>query len=235
MTRTNGRARSELQRFLLGISFVSLGVTTLAAGVGRGGGAPGQSRPRSGALLEPVLPELPVRAASGGEVWLDVEVAPDGQVTDVDILRTTPPFTEPVLTAVRAWRFEPLPETEEPRPERVLIAALFRAPSFYSATTAGTPPVDTGSSAAVPLPTRMVAPPYPPNAKGDGVVVVEARIGSRGEVLDAAVRGGGPPFDAAALEGLRGWRFRPAQASGGKRSRPSAVVIFGFREPVVAR
>lgn len=222
---------SRFRGLVFGITLVTLPLATPVTPLSAK--AATQTTPAPLGLVHARPPDLPIRTAGGGEVLLDVEVAPDGAVNDVRVLRVTPPFTDLVVEAVRSWRFETVQEVDEPYPERVLVAALFRAPSFYSATTAGAAPVDVGSSSAVPFPTEMVAPPYPPNTTGDAVVIAELSVGARGEILASKISSGGPPFDAAALEGLRGWRFRTPPSGRGARWRPSAIVIFGFREPVL--
>lgn len=223
---------SRFHGLVLGITLVTL-ATSVTPFPSRAAQRATQTKPAPLGLVDARPPQLPIRTAGGGEVLLDVEVAPDGTVSDVRVLRVTSPFTDLVVDAVRSWRFEAIQDVEEPYPERVLVAALFRAPSFYSATTAGAAPVDVGSSSEVPFPTEIVAPPYPPNAMGDSVVIAELSVGARGEVLQSKISTGTPPFDAAALEGLRGWRFRTPADGRRTHFRPSAIVIFGFREPVL--
>src|SRR5262249_48469779 len=53
------------------------------------------------------LPPSHPLAVAGGEVFLQVGVAADGHVTSASVLRTTPPFTEEMASAVRGWQFEP--------------------------------------------------------------------------------------------------------------------------------
>src|SRR2546425_3607067 len=64
--------------------------------------APGDFVPaeyRSGAV-----PSIPVQAVGGGEVFLEAAVDTQGMVSHITVLRTTPPFTEPVVQAVQTWR-----------------------------------------------------------------------------------------------------------------------------------
>jgi TonB family protein len=77
----------------------------------------------------------------------------------------------------------------------------------------------------------MMPAPYPPNALGDGVSVIEVRVGSTGATGDVRVVQSGGGFDGAALDTAKRWRFRAAQRDG------SPVVsfvylVFGFRQPV---
>src|SRR5256885_6936174 len=43
-------------------------------------------------------------AVGGGDVMLSVAVSASGAVGTVDVLRSTPPYTETVVQAVRTWR-----------------------------------------------------------------------------------------------------------------------------------
>ena len=54
--------------------------------------------------VEPVVSAL---IYSGGTVTTRVRVAPDGSVTEVEVLTAFPALTEPVVAAVRQWRFTP--------------------------------------------------------------------------------------------------------------------------------
>ena len=85
-------------------------------------------------LVEPAsfqggpLPPIPVMAVAGGEVFLEVAVGSDGAVTGVKPFRDTPPFTDALSGAVRAWRFEPAEDAIVPPPgqpiehgERVVV------------------------------------------------------------------------------------------------------------------
>lgn len=179
----------------------------------------------------------PVRAIGGGQVFLEVAVNARGGVDAVAPLRTTPPFTEPLVGSMSGWRFQPAEEvttTGARRPVRstVLFAALYRAPTLLEGPTLGEAPKDVAApSDATPFPVAPVSPKYPPNALGDGVVLIEVQITGAGTVTNARVLQSALPFDGPALEAARQWRFRPARPNG----RPAAALaylLFGFRQPV---
>ena len=75
---------------------------------------------------------------------------------------------------------------------------------------------------------------YPPNALGDGTVLVEVTIDATSALTDARVKVSSPPFDAAALSAARSWSFRPARRHGNAVTT-RAYLLFGFREPVIGR
>src|SRR5437667_8253657 len=67
-----------------------------------------QSDPEPARFTDGSIPQrVSPLAAGGGDVMLSVAVSPAGVVGTVDILRSTPPFTDMVVEAVRTWRFMP--------------------------------------------------------------------------------------------------------------------------------
>jgi TonB family protein len=188
------------------------------------------------------LPAIPVLAVSGGEVFLEVLVADDGHVDSMKTLRTTPPFTDAVVSAVRGWRFKPAAEAIAPlagqgaapaRPVKgsVLVAAVFAPPSL-NVPTLGQPPRDVASPSAE-TPGAIVANPasYPLRALGDGTVLVEVSISGAGAVTAARVVVSSPAFDAAAVVAARSWLFVGARR-GGTGVPALAYLMFSFRAPV---
>jgi TonB family protein len=191
------------------------------------------------------LPVSPALVVSGGEVFLEVLVAVDGRVDSIRTLRTTPPFTDAVIKAVRAWQFKPAMEAAEPAPgqtaplirpiaEPVFVAAMF-APPVLMGPTLGQPPRDVlAASDETPVP--IVAKPagYPPRALGDGSVLVEVTINEAGVLADAQIKVSSPAFDAAAMTAARSWSFRPARRHGNAVTT-YAYLLFAFRQPVLGR
>ncbi len=176
------------------------------------------------------LPPIPTHAVGAGEVLLEVLVTRSGSVGDVTVLRSTPPFTQLMATAVEAWRFQPA-DNQGPVEARVLVAALFRPPAIASPTlgTAATNVAAPGRE--IPFPTKMVPPPYPPQAVDNRAVLVEAGVGPSGNVTEAKSVGAASGFDDAAVQAARAWLFRPAESASGPVSS-IAYIVFGFRQPV---
>ncbi len=78
-------------------------------------------------------------------------------------------------------------------------------------------PVPVTGYQRAPVRLRMVQPVYPPEAfaqKVQGTVVLQILIGVDGRVLRATVTHGIPQLDAAAVEAVLQWRFRPARKDG---------------------
>jgi TonB family protein len=189
---------------------------------------PAGPRFRSGSV-----PELPAMAIEGGEVLLDVVVNADGRVSKVTPLRSTPPFTDAAIAAVRGWEFMPAEDARRRGASDVLVAALFRPPALYTAPPGGAANDVAPAPAEIPFPIATAAPVFPPLAHSGGVVLVEALVTVTGAVAQATVIQPAPPFDAPAITAARQWRFRPARIGG--TAAPSLVyIVFGFPAPIVA-
>ena len=179
------------------------------------------------------IPRMPPLAAAGGDVALSVAVSATGTVSAVDVLRSAPPFTDPVVDAVRTWKFSPaLDPNRKPIDTHVLVDAVVGAPSL-NVPTVGTPPRDvTAPDARVPFPAQTAAAAYPVNARTEGTVLVETRVDPTGHVVGVTAVRSAPPFDAAAMDAVRSWTFRPAQGNGVPPSTYVYVLVV-FRQPVV--
>ncbi len=179
------------------------------------------------------LPSIPPLAVSGGDVLLSASVSAGGKVTAVDVLRSTPPFTDAVVQAVRGWVFMPaLDAKRQPMDAHVVVDAVIGAPTVRSPTL-GTPPKDVAPpDRRVPYPAQTTAPVYPINARSAGTVLVETRVNAKGEVVAVTAVRSMPPFDAPALDAARAWTFQPAT---GPNAPPStyAYLLFVFRQPIV--
>jgi TonB family protein len=179
------------------------------------------------------IPTVPVLMTAGADVIVSAAVSDAGGVTTVDVLRTTPPFTDAVVQAVQTWRFTPaLDSDRKPMNTRVLVEAIARPPSLNTPTI-GTPPKDIAApDPRVPFPAQTQTPLYPVNAHVEGTVVVETRVDATGHVVGVTVVRSSPPFDTPALDAARSWTFRPAQGPGAPAST-YAYLIFVFRQPIV--
>jgi TonB family protein len=196
-------------------------------------GVAGQADPQPARLQNGGLPIVPVQAVAAGEVLLSLNVSPTGSVGAVDVLRTTPPFTDAVVTAVRGWHFAPATdEQRKPMASRVLVGAMFTAPSIR-VPTVGVPPKDvTPAATALPMPLTAPMPLFPPNARFGGTVMLETLVGPTGKVVAVTTIRTNPPFDEPAMEAARRWVFRPPQGPGLPPTN-YAYLIFAFRQPLV--
>ena len=85
-------------------------------------------------------------------------------------------------------------------------------------------PLPVGGNIKRPVKVRDAAPIYPSVARAahvEGLVIVEATIGSDGKVQNARILRSNPLLDAAALDAVRQWEYSPTQLNG----TPIAVVM----------
>jgi TonB family protein len=177
-----------------------------------------------------VAPGLPPAAGSGAEVVLHVELDAAGAPARIDVILDGPPFGEALRDAVRRWRLEAAPAGGG----HVLVAGVFRSAALLEVRPLPDPPDAESAPRAIPAPVAWARPPYPPDATGGAVVIVQALVGEDGVPRETTVVVSAPGFDAAALEAAGRWRFRPAY----RDERPAAAVVylvFGFPEPVTRR
>lgn len=196
------------------------------------------------ALQGGALPPIAVMAVAGGEVIVELSVTRDGVVESAKTLRSTPPYTENLLSALRGWRFAPAedvltPAAGQPTDEttrraaasKVLVVGLFRPPALFAATLGEPPKTVAAPSQDAPGVGALVMPEYPVRALFDGTVLVEVQIGVDGSVLRRRLARSSPPFDDPALEAVGSLTFRPARVRG--RAVPSvAYVVAAFRQPI---
>jgi protein TonB len=74
-----------------------------------------------------------------------------------------------------------------------------------------------GGAIKPPTRTKNVNPTYPPiaqSARVQGVVIIEATIGTNGRVTDAKVLRSIPLLDAAALDAVKQWEYTPTTLNG---------------------
>jgi TonB family protein len=173
---------------------------------------------------------IPVGAAAAGLVFLDVAVNARGSVTGIEILQGVDPFTDVMRDSVQNWRFLPARNKRISVDSHLLVAGLFR-PAMLMFPEPDVKALPTSaSSEAIPLPTDIAVPPYPPNAIGSAYVLVEVELGEDGVTRTAKVMSPSSGFDNAALDAARGWTFSPALFEG--REVPARVyIVFAFRQP----
>jgi TonB family protein len=188
------------------------------------------ARYRSGSVPQP-----PPQTVGRLEAVFDAHVTESGAVDTLERLGGSEPLATLLQDHLTGWRFAPARDDGESVKSRVLIAAIYRPATLLDYTEPSVPPPTViDASTPVPRPLWMPSPGYPPQALGDGVVVVELLVTDQGQVAARrVVRSAGAAFDASALHAARQWQFSPAPPSA---PRPTlAYVIFGFRQPVVLR
>jgi len=204
---------------------------------------PARSGVQPAQLVDGAAPELPIAMLAGGQVFLELVIDLEGRVAGVKVLRASPSLTTVVTTAVASWRFEPSRTTVETvtqslrfsvassRIGRVFVGAIFHPPTAGASTLGREPSEGDPADPETPFPTTIAMPSFPTSAFGGGIVLTEVHVESDGTVSDVCVLGSAPPFDGAALEAARKFRFRPAVVAG-KAVPAYAYLLFGFPAPI---
>jgi hypothetical protein len=190
-------------------------------------------------ILSAAVPDLPApNVVGGGEVLIEATIDRNGGLARLVLLRSTPPYTDLVLSALSRWRFQPARASNGKDPEvaveaPILIAAVYRPPTLFNSPTAGEPPKDlSAASGEVAFPAAMVPPVYPPNAAFPAVVLFEVVLDENGRIGEMLPVASDPGFEGAARDALMQWTFRPGLVRG-RPGPATAYVIFGFRPPVI--
>lgn len=139
-----------------------------------------------------------------GTVILEATIGTNGKVTDVRVIRSIPLLDAAAAAAVRQWEYEPTILKRVAVPVITSVAVEFKL----------TPPapVRVGGAIKQPTQTRRVSPVYPAEAQAagvQGVVIIEATLGTDGKVTDVRVLQSIPLLDQAALDAVRQWEYTP--------------------------
>ena len=158
-------------------------------------------------------------------------------------------------SALRRWTYDPparapisflvtfsfKPGTEVTTTQSTAVPGFVNA-SNTSATAAGVgpnQPVRVGGNIKAPTLISRVAPIYPQiaqSARVSGVVIVEAAIGTAGNVTDVKVLRSIPLLDNAAIEAVRQWQYEPTLLNGVPTPVIMTVTVtFTLPEPPPAR
>jgi len=184
--------------------------------------------PSAASFRHGTLPGHSPYVVAAGEVLLEVAVEVSGAVGEIRTLRSTPPFTDLLRAAVKAWAFEPARTVGGVAvPSRLLVGGFYSSSiSVGRGPTLGEPPRDVATaSAGVPFPSSMVTASFPPltHVIEPGQVLLEFAIAADGSFTVQVVGEANAPLRDASMEAARKWRFRPVGVSS------LAYVVFSFR------
>ena len=121
-------------------------------------------------------------------------------------------FIREAAAALRRWTYDP----PASGPVRFPVEFSFKPDSETVATHYVSRPVRVGSIPGPPLLKRIEAiyPPTARQARVEGTVILETKVGVDGKVTDAKVLRGIPLLDQAALDAVRQWEYRPMLING---------------------
>src|SRR5258708_36352384 len=104
-----------------------------------------------------------------------------------------------------------MPSTPHRRTERASLVPFSMAIWFAVLMASSTAIAQVAAPLTPPIATGSTDVPYPPNASGDAVVLVELVVEKDGTVSSAQVMEGAEPFAEQARAAVLAWRFTPAR------------------------
>lgn len=156
-------------------------------------------------------PDEALSAAVQGPVVLAVTTDPSGQPLSVTAVAGDPLLTPAAVGAVGGWRFA---ASSEPQAFLLGVNVVPRDPALAMLSAA---PLRVGGNIRPPAKVVHVNPAYPAEAQEarlQGVVIIQARIGADGIVDSAYLLRSVPGLDVAALTSVLQWQFTPTQLNG---------------------
>jgi hypothetical protein len=141
------------------------------------------------------------------------------------VLRGDSPFLESALQALKGWHFAPASNTKT---AFTTITFVFRPAVQNAVEIPPGPIVPYASGEGLPaVPRRIVDAGYPATCAGNGAVVLQLQIDSRGRVQNANALSGPAAFIDDAERAVKQWEFAPARiGSQAVSSTNYAVVVF---------
>ena len=154
----------------------------------------------------------------------------DREIDDPNYWASHPeqPFAIASEAAAQQWKFEPLAKettceisfafrTRKDGDPVLMSPPASTGIRFLEGGTPGVKAIRVGGAVRVPERIVYVAPVLPKAASAariEGVVILEARIGTDGSVVDARVQRSIPLLDDAAVAAVRQWRYTPTLLNG---------------------
>jgi TonB family protein len=185
-------------------------------------------------LLIAPQPIAPPEAVETVIVALEGTINRDGRLINSRVLQGLSAFIQPSLQAVRRWEFGPQEALERER--QITATFLYRARGIIAERPfplrLAVPETGNGDRPAVPL--TIIDPGYPPNAIGQGAVILQVNVTPTGTVDRVDVVRAEPSLTEAAADAVRRWRFEPAYR-GGAAVPGTAIVVISFQLPVLSR
>lgn len=164
---------------------------------------PPPAPPPPAALAAPILPPLPAPVEEARPHIAEAQPSPEPEQTR-QLAEVPPPAPE--------RRPPPRAATAQPTPQPVRLNAALQGMESFTLEGRVAPPEAIDAA-------RNRRPNYPESSRRrgqEGTVMLELRVDANGRVTEVRVveSSGFNALDAAAVETLREWRFRPAQRAG---------------------
>jgi protein TonB len=78
--------------------------------------------------VEPIYPELAIKARVQGKVTLKITVDQEGNVTDASVIKGHPLLDDVAINAVRQWKYSPTILNGKPISVTAEVTVLFNLP-----------------------------------------------------------------------------------------------------------
>lgn len=189
--------------------------------------------PKRTKSLAPAYPAQAQAMGQRGIVIVQLLVGPDGKVVSAEVVRSVPPFDEAALVAVRQWEYDVTRVDGQAVSVQLTIPITFSLRLPEMVREQGVPELRQGVAPAFPA-GQSPRPPARVNA--------ELTIDSEGQVREAAITAGDPPYTEALLQAVRTWAFLPPGSdratmeveatfdAAAKEGQRVALRIYGLRQ-----
>ena len=201
------------------------------------GAAPGRNSDRfdPARVVSAAETMYPLDGSVSGTVIFEVTVEKTGEIGNILVVRGVPKLTEEAERSVRRWKFEPARLNGHQVAAPVLVAFTF---SLSLPWFSGADPMQPRRKASASYgPIRIVSTSPVNNSAPDvafGVMTLQARVDSAGEVGKIEVIDSIPPLAEEAERSIRQWKFLPARFDGLPLSTPM-VAAFLFSDVPLGR
>ena len=156
--------------------------------------------PKRSKFVQPEYPAEALARGLRGIVILALTIDTAGKVSNVDVVRSLPPYDDAATVAARQWEYEVTKVDGKPVPVRLTVPITFALKLPELTREPGIPELRQG-----------VSPPFPSDAPAAGTMTVTAdvTIDPGGQVVEAEIKSGESPWSEALLLAMRTWRFTP--------------------------
>ena len=174
--------------------------------------------------ISSVGPVYPQNTVSGGTVVAELHFV-SGEVERIRILYGGEPFAGSCREALAQWRTDSGLTGDE------IVVVHFRQPYLYPVGDAREEINLKMAKRELPYPVLIFQPSYPPNAVGQGSVILRADISENGTVSDTHVIRSMGVLTEASVTAVRKWSFTPAVDEEGKKTPSHAYAVLVYRFP----
>ncbi|HEY6375135.1 MAG TPA: energy transducer TonB [Edaphobacter sp.] len=160
----------------------------------------------SARLITYVAPIYPPNAQAGSfhGATFNARLGTNGRLHDLISIYPNDDFLKPALDAATQWIYEPYSIDGQPVEMNIILSVVFSAREHQTVNK----PVRVSSAMMARLADRQVQP-VSPHGKATGTVVLSGVIGTDGRVGSLQMLSGPKPLEAASLDAVQQWTYKP--------------------------